>query len=127
MVTKMDLAAAREIREALEPAVAAVAEKLGLKGRTLNASYDPTSGTVVFKVEFNLADSGKRTWDAYANVYGLTPEMFGKTFRSKSGPMTVCGLDLKKREFAVQATDARGKMFGFKPEGVIRALAAEAK
>ena len=125
MVTKMDRDAAKAIRVALDPALAAVAEKLGLTGRSLNASYDPTSGKVVFKVEFALADSGKRTWDAYCAIFGLTPEMFGKTFRGKSGLFTICGLDLKKREFAVQAKDESGRMFGFKAEGVAKTLAAQ--
>ena len=126
-ITTMDRDAAKAIRAALDKGLPEIAASLGLKGRTLKATFSPERGVCEFKIEFEVESIGgmpreQAEWNNLCHLIDMKPEHFGQTFKTKEGSCKIVGLDLKRSAFPLIAETEKGKRLIFRPEQVLRSL-----
>lgn len=102
----------REIGADVEQALKAVAAKHGMKLSFKGGTFDP-SGMYRPRVEFSTSDRAEAEFKKYANMFGLQPEWFGKTFTNASYAYTVSGLKTGAGRRPVIAKRSDGKDFVF--------------
>jgi len=117
-VTRFNEQNLREIREALESALAIVEEETGLSIELGSCRFLPHSAK--FKVEVKTVDRDGRAFDegaanfkVFAKDFGLEPEYLGRVFVSNSIEYTITGLKPRNKKYPIIATRADGKSFKF--------------
>ena len=113
-----------KIAEVLEP----LGKELGLKMSVVgNASF--SNSNVTFKVEVaEVNEDGEaqtravEEFKAYAVLYGLQEDMFGKTFTIGSNIYKICGLKAKAHKYPVLAKRSDGKVFKFSVSSILNAM-----
>jgi hypothetical protein len=89
-----------------------------------SARFDPTTGEIKISLTFVLGDEeeGKKAeWALHACRFGLAPEDFGRTFKTRTGTATISGLNLSARKRPIIAT-MNGREYVFPAEAVTKAL-----
>ncbi len=132
---RIDRDASRRINEAVQAALAPVADGLGLNVEVNGGRYDPATGTFKPRIEFSLPDSGRKAWERdvrnldfstdteagdkiRAEDYGaeVTIPGSGRTYR-------LTGINLRAPKYPVVATEVKtGKSFKLTEDAVRRAL-----
>lgn len=102
-ITKEDL---KKLRAELDAALPDIAEKLGMKLKVGNGSYDATTAT--FKIEAAMLDeSGKaqtkeaRYFELYCEQFGLHKDDLNKTFATPTGGFQVIGILPRSYKFPI--------------------------
>lgn len=117
---------ARQISADVETALKAVAAKHGLTVTVRGGSF--TEGSFKPRVEFKSGDADRLEFERYAGAFGLTPEMFGKTFAAPfsfgGARYRIIGLRLNSRKRPVLVERLDGKQFCFEVAPVLAALKA---
>lgn len=97
----MDAPKTRTLREDINAALAAVAEKHGLHIHAGNCTYNPTS--CMFKLECaeraedgRILDKSAQMFLLYAADYGLKPEWLGRKFKNGPNTYQLTGLNPRK-------------------------------
>jgi hypothetical protein len=120
----MDRNKVKEISADVEAALQAVATKHGLTVSVRGGVF--TQGSFKPRVEFKTGDADRAEFEQYARAFGLTPEMFGKTFAAPGGARyRIAGLRLNSRKRPVLVQRLDGKQFVFEVAAVLAALARE--
>jgi hypothetical protein len=96
MIDKLDKAAAKQIAEAAEKALKAVAEGLGLDVRYRGGSYDPNSGSFKPRFEFTLREINgverkRAEFERWAPTFNCKPEHFGARLENNGNAYTLIG------------------------------------
>ncbi len=102
-----------DIAEALQ----AVADKHGISVKVNGGTYDP-SGLFKPRVAFTADNHAEAEFKQYANLFGLKPDAFGKTFTNSGRTFTIAGLNLKARKRPVLATADDGKSYVFEERAI---------
>ena len=58
-----------------------------------------------------LPDAAKREFELFAHAYGLTADMFGKTFVAKGKTLTIVGINRRASKNCVMLKDAAGSEY----------------
>lgn len=110
---------------AVKAALDAVATEHGITVTVNGGTYDPRVGTFKPRIEFAANDSAEKEWAAYAAMYGLTAEDFGRTFTSRGRTFTLSGINTRARTAPILAT-CDGKTYKFSEDTVAALLAIAA-
>ena len=116
----------KKFRSEFEKAVAKLEKSYGVEIGLGNISFDEkkftTKLTVTNKQTSAQKKSDKKTeFVKYANLVGLKPSHFGKTFKQGSKVYTVSGINMKKRKNVVELT-CNGSIYMGSAETVLRQL-----
>ena len=114
-----DKIALKKLREAIDKALAPVADQLGLtKLRAGNIRYEPSGLSAKITLDAETVGSGGETkeqaaWAQYAQMYGLKPEWLHMSFRRAKGEtVEILGLVPSRSKFPVLVTNtATNKQF----------------
>jgi hypothetical protein len=122
----MDKATVRQIAEAAEEALQAVAERFGLSVERKGGKYDPSVGTFDARFLFSAGDAAAKEWTRWASLLDsrLTPEDFGRSFKSGGRTFVVSGANPRATKRPVLA-DEGGRTYAFPAAAVASALRAE--
>lgn len=104
----------KALRDEINAALEAVAEKHGIAIETGSASF--TERTATFKLNIAIRGEGAEgesaavlkaaaDWEARAILYGLKKEWLGDTFLYGAKPMVILGLMPKRSRFPILARD----------------------
>lgn len=125
VLTKLGKPECREISHQALVALETLENELGLKiERVGNGTFDPDS-YFEFKLRFTLAgaDPGKKDFDRYADLFGLKPEDYGRTFVTRGETYQITGISPNRPKYPINAKSVRtGKSFKFQEASVQRAL-----
>lgn len=116
-ITKFDRTNLRDLRQDIDAALKAVADKHGISIRAGNARFMPQSASM--KLELGTIGEGGQVIDTsaeefkvYAPLYGLSADDLGKKFKSFDGCIyTITGCRPKSRRFPIIAARADGRAF----------------
>ena len=129
----MDLKMAKKINEASQKALETVATEFGLTLSPKSGSYDPSTGTYTFKIEFAEDGADKREFERSVRLltgarqdgtYGqlLAPEALGAKFCHQGRDFVLTGINLRAPKFPLQAKClSDGKSYKF-PQNIVRLL-----
>jgi len=67
-------------------------------------------------------EQGKRSWENYAEAFGLPKDAYGKTIKSLGEEFTLAGIDPKKRTKSIIAVNEKGVRYAFDYQAVKRML-----
>lgn len=123
-ISKFDRATCEQVRKAVDAAIADVGTKYGLKMTTGRGKYRDMHFSI--QVEASIMDesgtdlSEKTDFEMYAKAYGLSPDIFGKTFTQRDGSFRVVGLNLRSDKMPVKCVRIQdGKHFKFAVKAVL--------
>jgi hypothetical protein len=126
-ITAFDKVVAREIAKATEAALADVCAKYGVEVKYKGGSF--TSNTFNPKIEFSVVSEDGTAitrevedFKRYSEMFGLSPEDFGKEFRSNGQVFKVCGLKPNSPKLPVLAKALDGRVFKFQASAVAAKL-----
>jgi len=123
----------RSTANKIQAALDVLAKELGCQIEVGRASFARDGSNCTFKVECATlsADGTAETKEVsafrqMAEMYGLSPDDFGKTFVNAGQKFTISGLSTKAKQYPILATRVDGKTFKFPVDMVKLALAAAA-
>jgi len=120
----MDRNKVKAIGDDVAAALQAVAAKHGMTVTVKGGVF--TEGSFKPRVEFKTGDADRVEFEQYARAFGLTADMFGKTFAAPGGARyRIVGLRLNSRKRPVLVQRLDGKQFVFEVSAVVAALARE--
>ena len=117
---------AQEVTELLKP----LAEKYGLTLRPAGGKYSDIAWTGKFEFKLGnpekLEENSKKTFEMYADIFGLKPSDYGKLVRLGSSFYKIAGIKTSahKRNIIIEKD---GKRYITTPEDVIKGLARGSK
>lgn len=113
VVQRFDRPTCRVVGRAIEKALEAVEQELGVRIKREGGSYSDTEFTTKLRISVGDTDIAKRDWDLHCRAFGLKPEQFGTTFTSRGTTFTVCGIKPRASRFPVTAVNANGTRYKF--------------
>lgn len=125
-ITTIDRQTCKLLAAEIEAALQTVAAKHGVKITSGGGTIGATE--FVCKVQVTLTgeamdDAARAQFVKYAELYGLKPEYFGRTFTSGGKSYKVAGLALNRSAKPVKITRADGVAMITTVESVVRAFA----
>jgi hypothetical protein len=131
MITNIDRATCKVLREEMEAALQAVATKHGIQIKSKNGSFSPTMFTLKFEASVigtgGVAETQERqAYKQLCQVYGLKAEWLDKTFNHGTDTYTVVGLNTRKHKRPVLCKQTgNGKTYCFEDKLVTMLMAAQ--
>ena len=127
-ITKFDKATSRYVAEAVVDNLREFCDEFGLTAEPGSGTFSADGDTFEVKVKFTLkgADPAAAAFRRYAEMFGLEPDMLGKTVQFGREAYTIIGLDPKKRRQPVvlkRNSDGRSPMLA-SVEAITRGLRA---
>lgn len=128
-ITEWNRATSRALVDAMNEALAPVAERFGVTLKLGGGTMYPAEGLFRPKFEAQLGDADKRTWDALCGQLwpALEPDDFGRAITVQGRTFTLCGINPKARKRPVLATGDDGKTYTFPEASVVVALGRAAR
>lgn len=131
-ITSFDRETLRQLQAQMLAALQNVCEPLGVQVKTAGGSFSEFEFTAKFKVAVtstaakeSKASEHEATWNAYAPLYGLKPEWFGREFVSGQAKYKIVGFMPRRSKFPVLAQRVGdGKAMLFPVDAVQRKFAA---
>lgn len=122
----MDRETAKTIHAEIDAALGAIAARhnimLAKSRATFNAVELRCNTTFTVKGEDGQDLAAKTLFNAYAALYGLQKEDFGRMFKVGSQVFKITGINPKRKQYPISATGESGKAYKFPAESVQRAL-----
>lgn len=112
-IQKFDRPTCRVVGQAIEKALEAVEQELGVRIKREGGTYSNTEFTTKIRISVGDTDIAKKDWDLHCHAFGLKPEQFGTTFVSRGTTFTVCGIKPRATRFPILAVNANGTRYKF--------------
>ena len=114
----MTSARIKRLRVLIEDELKSLGEREGFSITVGNATFMTNSVTFKLKASTVNSDGSVNTEEAEAftreaRLYGLDPEMLGKTYKTPRGDFTVAGLNRRGRKFPILASNGNGSLYKF--------------
>ena len=126
----MKAADRRRLTDAAIAALEKVAADLGLTVEAKGGTYDAGHFTTKFRF-CCVGDDGvaitpeRENFSKYAEMYDLSPDDLGRTFRSHGKVFTIAGLNTRARKRPILCDADDGKTYTFREDDVRRLLSLE--
>jgi hypothetical protein len=127
MITKFDKKNLPTLRDEIDAALVAIAEKHGVTIHAGSCSFGEVLAT--FKLEVKVADpklieeEDRRTFRQYCGMFGLEPKHFHVGMTLGGRRQTLIGLDLKRRKYPLRFRDGAGTVTLYTEDVVAKILA----
>ena len=112
-IKKIDRSICKNLRVEIEQGLEYLKPTYGLNIKAGNASY--TDNSVTFKLELTVVgfDKDKDTFKQLCTFYNLTPDDYGREFRSQGKAFRLIGINSRSPKFCFLGERSDGKRFKF--------------
>lgn len=126
MITEFNRQNLKTLRADIDEALAAVAEKHGIKLNAGNISFEPLSCKITCTAEVRETSDGmspeQKRFEEYAPMFGLSADDYGKWVVFSGDRWKISGIEPKRRKYPIIVENARGTRKLTTVDGVKRLL-----
>ncbi len=120
-ITQFDKKVLKVFQPKFEKAVTEVIEAFGLTVEFSGGIFESSTFKPKITIIASGADPDKEDFEAYAEMFGLKPDDYGKEFRNNGNTYTLAGLAPNRPKFPIIGERSDGKRFKFTTEIIERA------